>query len=227
MRIATWNMANRKGAWKYLFDCIQPDFALLQEAQVADGRPGYARWQAIGESSLKYGKAGRYRWGSAVWSREKRLLDIPLNAHAGWVRAARLPGPDPLVLISVHVELDRQGRSVPMLHRILSDITPLLERTPSGVILGGDLNADRALDEQYETRRHSIVFDRIEDLGLWHCNRLIAPGRRRTFRGKGSVMDDHLFVSRSLMKRVESCSVFADEAAPGDHFPVVLELEPR
>src|SRR5947209_4937329 len=40
MRIATWNMANRKGAWEYLFDVIKPDYALLQEAQIIQKCPG-------------------------------------------------------------------------------------------------------------------------------------------------------------------------------------------
>jgi exonuclease III len=39
-------------------------------------------------------------------------------------------------------------------------------------------------------------------------------------------MDDHLFVSRSMMNSVVSCDVLVDDDAPGDHFPVVLELEP-
>jgi exonuclease III len=37
-------------------------------------------------------------------------------------------------------------------------------------------------------------------------------------------MDDHLFVSRSMTSHVLSCEVLADEDAPSDHFPVVLEL---
>jgi len=224
MRIATWNMANRKGAWDYLFDVIKPDYALLQEAQVIDGRPGYSRWQAIGENSIKYGEGGRYRWGSAVWSRENELSEVPVGTFGGWVQAARPVGRDPLLLISIHVELDKDGRSIPMLHRILSDVTPLLEQTGTGLVLGGDLNADMAFDEKYGSRRHAIAFERIEDLGLWHCNLLIPPGRRQTFRRQESVMDDHLFVSRSMTSHVLSCEVLADEDAPSDHFPVVLEL---
>ncbi len=114
-----------------------------------------------------------------------------------------------------------------MLHRILSDLTPVLERAASGLVLGGDLNADLGFDEKYGTKRHAIVFERIEDFGLWHCNRLIPPARRQTFRRYESVMDDHLFVSRSMMNRVLSCQVLANEDVPSDHFPVVLDLEPR
>ena len=132
-----------------------------------------------------------------------------------------------LTLISVHVELDADGRSIPILHRMLSDLTPTLEKRRGKVVMGGDLNADPRFDEQYGTRRHALAFERIEDLGLWHCNRLIPPGQRRTFRGrsKGPVMDDHLFVRKSMAERVVSCDVKVDEAAPGDHYPVVLEME--
>jgi endonuclease/exonuclease/phosphatase family metal-dependent hydrolase len=123
----------------------------------------------------------------------------------------------------MHVELDRDGRSIPILHRLLSDLTPLFEATTK-LILGGDLNADVSFDEKYGTRRHSIAFQRIEDLGLWHCNRLIPPGRRGTFRRDPSVMDDHLFVSRSLTDGVVSCEVLRDERNPSDHYPVIVEI---
>lgn len=225
MKIATWNMGNREGAWDYLLEVVKPDYALLQEAQVIRGRPGHARWQAIGEHSVKYGKSGRYRWGSAVWSRDHELADVSLSTHGGWVQAATPIEGDTFLFVSIHVELDKDGRSVPMLHRILSDLTPILEQAASGVVLGGDLNADLEFDEKYGTRRHAIAFERIEEFGLWHCNRLIPPGRRRTFRRDGSVMDDHLFVSRSMMNRVLSCDVLADENVPSDHFPVVLHLD--
>ncbi len=225
MKIATWNMANGKGAWDHLFNVIEPDFALLQEAQVIEARPGNARWTAIGENSAKYGKRGRYRWGSAVWARVHKLAEVKVGTFGGWVQVARALEPEPLTLISIHVELDREGRSVPMLHRILSDLTPIIERAGSSLILGGDLNVDVGFDAKYGTRRHAIALDRIEDFGLWHCNQLIPPGRRRTFGGPGSVMDDHLFVSRSMMNRVVSCDVLG-ETGPSDHYPVVLELQP-
>jgi endonuclease/exonuclease/phosphatase family metal-dependent hydrolase len=225
MRIVTWNMGNRKGAWDYLLEVIRPDFALLQEAQVIGERPGYVRWQAVGRNSVKYGEKGRYRWGSAVWSREHELDEVGVSTNQGWIQAARPLGTEPLTLISMHVELDQAGSSIPILHRMLSDLTPILEAS-SQVILGGDLNADVSFDEKYRTRRHSIAFERIGDLGLWHCNRLIPPGRRGTFRRDASVMDDHLFVGRSMANRVVSCRVLIDEQAPSDHFPVELELEP-
>ncbi len=191
-----------------------------------EGRAGFASWQPVGQHSAKYGARGRYRWGSVVWSRDRELVDVDVGAPPGWVRAARPQGDEARLLISVHVELDREGRSIPMLHRILSDLTPTLEKASTGVVLGGDLNADVAFDVKYGTRRHAIAFERIEDFGLWHCNRLIPPRRRGTFRPDTSVMDDHLFVSRSMMNRVVSCDVLEDERNPSDHFPVVLELEP-
>jgi endonuclease/exonuclease/phosphatase family metal-dependent hydrolase len=221
MRLVTWNMANRKGAWDYLFDVIQPDYALLQEAQVR-GRSGFTSGKPIGQGSIKYGGRGRYAWGSLIWSRHE-LREVNLPAHKGWVVAAQPVKRGSPLLISVHVELDRSGRSIPMLHRIISDLTPTIE-SASRLVLGGDLNADVAFDK-YGTRRHAIAFERIEDLGLWHCNRLIPPGKRQTFKGRESVMDDHLFVSRSMMGRVVSCRVLASDDVPSDHFPLIVEVE--
>ena len=224
MRIATWNMGRAEGAWDYLLDIIKPDFALLQETFNPEGRPGHVKWDAIGDGSLKYGPKANYRWGSAVWSRQHELNEVPVGVPGGWVKAARPVRGESLTLISVHVEVDREKRSIPILHKILSDLTPTLLQTRLKVILGGDLNADVWFDDQYGVRRHAIAFERIEDFGLWHCNRMIAPGKRQTYRKQAPVMDDHLFVRRSMSNRVVSCEVLADDACPSDHFPVVLEL---
>ncbi len=48
VRMVTWNMAIRKGAWDYLSDVIQPDHALLREAQVRPGRFGFTGGRPIG-----------------------------------------------------------------------------------------------------------------------------------------------------------------------------------
>jgi len=225
MKIVTWNMGRRRGAWDYLVTVINPVYALLQETLRPPGPPDRWCWAPVGEHSLKHGKAGRYAWGSAVWSRDHDLQEVTIGEHEGWVEAARSVDSNAFLLISIHVELDRQGRSIPMLHRILSGLTPTLEQASTDLILGGDLNADVGFDQKDGTRRHAIAFERIEDFGLWHCNRLIPAARRRTFRPQ-SVMDDHLFVGRSMMSRVLSCHVLANEDVPSDHFPVVLELEP-
>src|SRR5207249_2592248 len=124
------------GAWRYLLDVINPDYALLQEAQRRDDLPGHCSWKPIAENSLKYGKQGRYRWGSAVWAREHELSELALATQQGWVQIARTVGEEPLTLISIHVELDREGHSIPTLHRIVSDLTPVLEQATSGLILG-------------------------------------------------------------------------------------------
>jgi exonuclease III len=224
MKIATWNMGNREGAWDHLLTVVRPDYALLQETQWIEERAGDAVWEAIGENSLKYREGGRYRWGSAVWSLESELSEVPTDAHRGWVKAAHPADNHNILLVSIHVELDKQGRSIPNLHRILSDLTPLIEQRSRDVILGGDLNADVVFDERHGTRRHAIAFERIEELGFWHANWLIPPGHRQTFRPDHPVMDDHLFVSHSLMDRVVSCEVLANEDGPSDHFPVILEL---
>jgi exonuclease III len=226
MRVVTWNMGRAKGASEYLLKKLDPDYALLQESYGREDDP-HVCWEAIGNTSVKYGDTVSYSWGSAVWSRDHQLKKVDVGVPGGWVMAARPVDGPPLTLISVHVELDKEGRSIPILHRMLSDLTPTLEKRRGQLVMGGDLNADVVFDEHYGTRRHAIAFERIEDLGLWHCNRLIPPGRRRTFRGRsrGPVMDDHLFVRTSMANRVVSCEVVADEDVPGDHFPVMLELE--
>src|SRR5262245_31166920 len=110
MRIATWNMGRRKGAWDYLQGVIDPDYALLQETLRPRGPTDQWRWDPIGGNSAKYGEAANYRWGSAVWSRDHPLEALTLGVPSGWIQIARTTAGKSLSLISLHVELDREGR---------------------------------------------------------------------------------------------------------------------
>src|SRR5262245_12736361 len=64
LKIATWNMGHRRGAWDYLERVIDPDYAIVQETLRPRGPDERWYWTAIGATSSKYGEAADYRWGS-------------------------------------------------------------------------------------------------------------------------------------------------------------------
>jgi hypothetical protein len=158
MRIVSWNMdhwlrspALREQAWQFLRERIRPDIALVQEAVPPSGLS--AVFRAGGILDERRSPARPLGWGSAVVSlgpaiREIdsarspfRMEPIPLlRTLPGCVAIASVEGDDPLVVISAYGVIDR-GYASETVHRILCDITPLVdERRGRGIVLAGDLN---------------------------------------------------------------------------------------
>jgi len=150
-----------------------------------------------------------------------------------------------LVLVSAYGAFD-EGYSVTTVHRLLSDLTPLLDNASTrGVILAGDLNLSTQLEAPHRAR-HRNALERFATLGLVDCLALERPARRRlancpceerpcrhvqTHRHPKSPhpwQDDYVFVSESLASRVVSCfGLDGGEPDPwqfSDHCPLVLEL---
>ena len=150
------------------------------------------------------------RWGSAIvpynglaltpiplvplgQSREAHELD---DSHPGccMVANATLPDGSSLTLVSIYgLFSDRTlngQRYVPTtLHRILSDLTPILDtaRNPGRrVIVGGDLNISPQVPAP-DTRHHELVIKRIKAFGLVDCLGKKHTDFVRTHRPKNKV----------------------------------------
>ena len=177
LRLLTWNMnywqqrRDHDAAWAYLDD-LDWDVALLQEAVVPVTWTGHAVFRSDGISATRPG-------GSAIVSRPPlepldtvttRYSTTPApvdHSHPGAVAAAVIHPPkgEPITVVSVY-GLIEYGYAVTTLHRILSDLTPLLD-TSIGRRLGiaGDLNCSTQLAPPHRAR-HKTVFDRFVSLGL-------------------------------------------------------------
>ena len=195
LRIATWNMdywkrspALREEAWAFLRDRIRPDVALVQEAVPAPDldqvvfRTG-GMWDERSSSPRDLG------WGSAVVSFGPQIRAVEqatgpfrpepiplLRTFPGSVAIAEVVGENPLIVVSAYGVIDR-GYADTTVHRILSDLTPLLdERRGRGVVLAGDLNITTQWSSKHKDsfrwrhddllRRDSNLFDRFSALGL-------------------------------------------------------------
>lgn len=260
LRIGTWNVnfwqrrANQESSWRFLDEVVKPDLALLQECVPPPERqPVVYREGGISESR---------RWGSAVVSYGADLEPITevksrhgrgtlplLGTHPGSVAVAeaQIAGADPIVVVSAYGVLD-EGYAITTVHRILSDLTPLID-SPFGrrLVIGGDLNCSTQLRPP-DRARHANLFERVRGLGLIDlleetqdqrepipdciCDDAPSCGHVQTHRHPQSKVPwqmDYLFASREIAAQLVACHpVDGGDPDPwdlSDHCPVVAEFE--
>lgn len=226
MKIATWNMGYWKyksyhdEAWNYLTKEIKPDIALLQET-----RPPLS----FESNSFLYNSIGGTRnWGSAIYTRDLPVREIPIDDYKGWVVACEvlLPDNSEVIVISIHAQIIK-GYVFPNLSNVFAALSPILQDRQ--FIVGGDLNSCRLIDKVQRTKYHTEFFDRIESTGFFNCHRKFHADEQQTFWGgniKYPYQDDHLFVSECLAEQVISCDVLDNKSIRklSDHIPVLMEI---
>lgn len=255
-RIVSWNMnhwqnkAKSEQAWAYL-DALQPDIAILQECVPPLGRNVVYKQGGISRSR---------QWGSAVVSHGSKIKEIQsvksrysakqialLQTHPGCVAIAEVypKNIDPITVVSVYGLIDR-GYAITTVHRILSDLTPLID-SPLGkrLVLGGDLNLSTQLPSP-DRERHRNTFERIKGLGLADLLASTANSRstaadcpcedtqcthvqtHKHSQSDAPWQNDYIFATRPLAKSVSAAYVIADgDPDPwslSDHCPVVAEF---
>ena len=97
-------------------------------------------------------------------------------------------------------------------------------------MIGGDFNADEALDEKQRGRSHHIFFERLEDFGFINCYQKFNNERVQTLRHKESSFawqNDYLFAGKKLYERCISCKVIDDKSLYelSDHNPILAEFD--
>jgi exonuclease III len=233
--VATWNMdywkrkkEQRQAAWTYLTEEIRPDIALLQECKPP---PVMNR-----EYNIIYHEIGGARnWGSAVLARSYTIKEVEFeNSHPGCVVAAEIEILGiTLTAISVYGMLCKHNYATTTMHRILSDLTPLIhgQRNRRTFIMGGDYNVSTQWDERYKHRdpSHQLVFDRIEDLRLVNCTLQYFGKHVQTnhhARSNYPWQNDYLHASKKLAAKLVSCEVFGEEEIRefSDHLPVLAHF---
>jgi hypothetical protein len=247
----------RERAWAFLECTVQADIALVQEA-IPTGRGKAVVFREGGIHDERVDPPRDLEWGSGVvsygpairvvdhaWARSDAAVPL-LRSFPGTVAIADVAG---LVAISAYGVIDR-GYADTTVHRILSDLTPLIdERKGRGIMLGGDLNITTqwsvkhgGIHEEW-LRRDRNLFERFEALRLHNLVVRSVPGplpgcdcsggdecrHVQTQRHEKSTFpwqNDYIFVSGDLLDRVARVDVLdrddAWELSP--HCPVVLEL---
>jgi hypothetical protein len=246
LRVATWNLRRRGEAWHFIDDQLDADIVLAQEAVAPPHREHVVYRRG--------GIGGNRPWGSAVAARLSvrevvRAKSGPMRSsteriRAAWPSGGRSRGRTSDRRLSVSGLID-DGYAATTMHRILSDLTPLLDSRRERLVLGGDLNVSTQLERPYD--RHSqSVFDRLQNFGLVDLLRQTA-GRREALTAcpcrdepcthvrtqthpRSSVPwhNDYLFATRDLADQLVDCYALNEDATVwsiSDHCPVVADFE--
>lgn len=272
MKIATWNMdywqrsiSLRAEAWDFLRSRIQPDIALLQEALPPTGTEAVV-FRKGGILDERASPPKDLNWGSAIVSFGPPIRPIEcarspfrdnlvpiLRTFPGSVAVAEVVTEDPLIVVSVYGLIDR-GYADTTVHRILSDLTPLIdERRSRRIVVAGDLNITtqwsakhrqflRGLHEEC-LRRDRNLFERFTALGLHNvvvrsnpdpldgcdCHDGSNCRHVRTQRHSRSTFpwqNDYVFVTSDLLACSPKVQVFDEEPAwaLSNHCPIMIEL---
>jgi endonuclease/exonuclease/phosphatase family metal-dependent hydrolase len=237
IKLVSWNMdhwktnkVRRREAWDTLLRDLAPDVALIQEAvpppELASGL------------SVLWHEAPNSRIGGAGIISRWPLTEVAFaNAYPGCLVVAEvaLPSGHSLTVVSLYGLLEKFGRrlfSVTTLHRMLSDLTPLLVDRRRNLILGGDFNASLQVDEQSHNhnRAHAIFFERVTDFGLVDCLARFRPFPVQTWRPRRGLIPwqlDYLFVNARVIPTLTACDVLdAPSLHPlSDHNPLVATFD--
>lgn len=235
LSVITWNMDNwkrsseqRQLAWDFLTKVIQPDIALLQECVPPE--------DLSDEYNILYHEIGGKRnWGSAVLSHGFPIQEVEFdNSHPGSVVTADVVMPTlTLTAISIYGIFCSHNYTSTTMHRILSDLTPLLhrERSKRTFLMGGDYNVSPQWDELYNHRdpSHKLVFDRIEDFRLVDCTKKYFGKHVQTnyhARSDFPWQNDYIHVSRKLANMLINCEVLNESLVGNfsDHMPVLAQF---
>ncbi len=239
--------------------------ALLQEA----GPAGAFRDLVYRPGGIRDDRRTKFRdlnWGSAIVSfgPSLRAIDsavspfrpdsIPLlRTFPGSVAIAEIQGIEPIVVVSIYGLIDR-GYADTTVHRILSDITPLVdEHKSSSMVIAGDLN----ITSQWSLKHRSFLkgrqkeclardlscFERFEALGFHNlvvrsdgplpgCECYLGASCRhvqtqRHDRSKFPWQNDYIFVTKDLFDCKPTLEVFDREEAwaLSGHCPLVIDFE--
>jgi endonuclease/exonuclease/phosphatase family metal-dependent hydrolase len=275
LRVVTWNMDHwrrspdvRAEAWSYLEHELRPDIALLQET-IPSGQPAErVTFRSSGIHDDRKSPARDLGWGSAVVSfgptvRSRNSAKSPfhsepiplLRTFPGSVAIADVDCGDKgiVVAVSAYGLIDR-GYADTTVHRILSDLTPLIdERRASAMLIAGDLNITTQWSERHSAflrgrheehmRRDQIILDRFAVLGFENiavrresgplpgcgCSAGDSCQHVQTQRHDRSTFpwqNDYVFVTRDIASTNPNVHVVDDEAAwrVSSHCPIVIEL---
>jgi exonuclease III len=239
VQIANWNMAYWQHrqlhgeAWHYFLNHIGADIFLFQEGRPAKSMMNQKRhlvWSEIG---------GKRDWGSGVYSPRRDLKEESIETLFKGVFSignTKINNKQ-LTLISLYGLMESngptKGYSITNLHRILSDLTGLLNGHIGGkrnFILCGDLNASTQCDEIQKDNSHKILFDRIEDFGLKDVYKLSNNKRHvqtlRHPRSRTPWQNDYCFVSDSLVNSFVKYDIIDNDEVRifSDHNVVTTEM---
>ena len=216
-----WKSKYKEEGWQYI-NSQDPDFCLLNECIDHPSQ----------KSSVHY--VSKNNWGNGVFSKhnitEHELEFGKVHSDAISCADLNIEGKD-IILISLYGKMIN-GNAISTLHRCLSDLTHLFykKKLQKWILIGGDFNADEALDETQRNRAHHLFFERLKDFGFYDCCKKFNSERVRTLRHKHSDFhwqNDYLFAGKKLYDACTSSKVIDDPSLYeiSDHNPIIAEFD--
>jgi exonuclease III len=237
LKFATWNMAywshnkSNEVSWEYMLNSIDADFYLIQESRPPDNttRPKNLIWHEIEKRG----------WGNGIASNVYPLSPIEVETpyYGSLVVAEAVINDDTtFTLISLYGLLEyigKTGYAITTLHRMLSDLTGILNGHCGGkrkIVIGGDLNASIQCDIEWGGKAHDILFQRLDDFKLKNCFEPFYNDFVQTLRHPKSEhpwQNDYFFISNTMKKNLKYCEVIDNESVRtfSDHNPLIITLD--
>ena len=224
MKCIVWNMdywksSQKEQGWEYL-NSVDPDICLLNECSR----------HASQEFSIH--NISRNDWGVGVFSKHE-LDELEFQkCHPDAIACGQITfGNRTITAISLYGKIIDKY-SITTLHRSLSDLTHLFsqKKLRDWMLIGGDFNADVAIDENQRGNSHHIFFERLKDFGFYDCIGKFHGERMQTLRHSKSSFpwqNDYLFAGKKLYECCVSSEVIDDERLYeiSDHNPLVAEFD--
>ena len=224
MKCLVWNMdywksSKKEESWSYV-QSLDPDVSLLNECSTHNSQKNHIHHIA------------KDKWGCGVFSKHTIQEVVFDKSHPDAIACGQVTINDqPITLVSLYGKII-DGYSITTLHRSLSDLTHLFIQSDirDWLLIGGDFNADVALDERQPGKSHHLFFERLKDFGLKDCREKFNSERVQTLRHKKSTFawqNDYLFAGKKIYDKCTSCQVIDDESLYelSDHNPIVAEFD--
>ena len=259
-KIVSWNVNHRAACWSKILD-FEADMVLLQEATKA-GMPDSDFFKILAPPTGNWKIENAPKKGTAATAiavtNENLILEVStseiVSSHPGQFCVAFLPfGAHGMYFISLYGILDGSFADG-SLHRAISDLSPIFE-SKSEVLIAGDLNSFRGYSisssktaKLRAAKRHSLIFDRFEALGLkcvgpfstngplenCPCNDSATCDHVHTYRymnreGERAFQNDYVFATKGISKKLLSCKALAGEDKSfwkfSDHSPIEIVFD--
>ena len=235
LKVVSWNMNKRKsGTWDHLKRVLDPDMSLLQETSPLD--------QSIKKSNL-FEVDVKKNLRNSIFS-EKHIMErvkFPKEFNTDMICVKSSINETDYFFISIYGNLSFLPFFTIFIGQI-SLIVNFLRTTYDAkhIIIAGDFNCDRRMDDNPTGSRFArkgervtnLFFDSILGLGFKDCLRKFHSNYIETYRhhivkSRYPWEIDHMFCTDHLYAALKSINVLDDEVVKelSDHNPIVAEFD--
>lgn len=224
MRIVSWNCAMGLAKKRHLIEALHPDIAILAEVSEKAIEESVAPFKAWVGSNPNKG-LGVVGFADRTYERHEPERQLP------WHIPFTVDGMN-IIGLWAHV-LDKDLKYVRVTHKIVNHHEDFLRHSPS--LLIGDFNSSTKWDHLHKGRNHSMLVEKLEQLGLhsaYHRQEIAAQGTEPhpTFYFTRNAAKPHHIDYAFIGGATAAVTVghHVEWLRHSDHMPLILDIdEPR